>query len=278
MILGLFVASLVLSTQNTGSYPTAALSAQTQHIATIVGIFPSAAGTDGDAPRRQQEMERLVAAALDVDIATAGINNEINELTEEQVRLQSHSDSKVKKLTIAGILFGVAALVGELIEFDADRERLGATIETVAAAAGIALGVRALREEDHGKTKRDLRFNMLAQMLDRPPLLTSIYPGVVWTYLNSELPGSAGITPRQQLMQHWSQDQLLGKKGPDEATIDNLTSTPSRSTGHVDLKLGDIEARIAMLTDVAARIGLMKKGLRDLMAETDGETTTQTAK
>ena len=63
-------------------------------------------------------MEKLVAAGLDVDIATAGINNEINELTEEQVRLQSRSDSKVKKLTIAGILFGVAALIGELIEFD----------------------------------------------------------------------------------------------------------------------------------------------------------------
>jgi hypothetical protein len=276
MILGLFIASLVLSTPNTGPSPTAALSAETKQIATIIGIFPSVAGTDGDAAaRRQQEMERLVAAALDVDIATAGINNEINELTEERVRLQSRSDSKVKRLTIAGILFGVAALVGELIEFDADRERLGAVIETVGAAAGIALAVRELREADHGKTKRDLRFNMLAQMLDRPALPTSIYPRVVWTYLNSELPGSAGVTPRQQLLQHWSQDKLLGKKGRDEATIDNLTSTPSRPAVHVDLRLDDIEARIDMLTDVSARIGLMKKGLRDLMGETDGEATTQ---
>ena len=277
MILGLFVASLVLSTQNTGSYPTAALSAQTQHIATIVGIFPSAAGTDGDAPRRQQEMERLVAAALDVDIATAGINNEINELTEEQVRLQSHSDSKVKKLTIAGILFGVAALIGELIEFNEDQERLGSVIETAAASAGIALGVIVLREEDHGKTRRDLRFNMLAQMLERPALPTSVYPDVVWTYLNSELPGTAGATPRQQLMKHWSQDKLLGKNGRDEATVDSLTSTPSRPNGHVDLTLDDIQARIAMLTDVSARIALMKRGLRDLMSETNVEASSQTA-
>jgi hypothetical protein len=33
-----------------------------------------------------------------------------------------------------------------------------------------------------------------------------------------------------------------------------------------------------MLTDVSTRIGLMKKGLRDLMAETDGEAGGQTAK
>ena len=119
---------------------------------------------------------------------------------------------------------------------------------------------------------------MLAQMLDRPALPTSIYPDVVWMYLNSELPGSAGATPRQQLMKHWSQDKLLGKKGRDEATVDSLTSTPSRPNGHVDLTLDDIQARIAMLTDVSARIALMKRGLRDLMSETDGDATAQTAK
>jgi hypothetical protein len=151
-------------------------------------------------------------------------------------------------------------------------------IETAAAAAGIALGVLALREVDHGKTKRDLRFNMLAQILDRPALPTSIYPDVVWTYLNSEPSASAVATPRQQLLQHWSNDKLLGKKGRDEATIDKLTNAPATPSGHVDLKLDDIEARIAMLTDVSTRIGLMKKGLRDLMAETDGEAGGQTAK
>jgi len=33
-------------------------------------------------------LDRLVAAMLDVDIATPGINNEINQLNEEQARLQ----------------------------------------------------------------------------------------------------------------------------------------------------------------------------------------------
>jgi hypothetical protein len=269
---GLLVALLVLSTQNAGPHTTAALSAETKHIAMLIGIAPPVPGADGDGTTGRQpelEMERLVAAMLDVDVATAGISNELNQLNEEQARLQSRSDSRFKKLAIAGIVIGVAALVGELIEFDEDRERLGSVIETVAASAGIALAALAMRE-GHGRTKRDLQFNMLAQLLDRPALPNSIYPDVVWSYLTSELPG-AGATPRQLLLQHWSQDNLLGKKGRDAATIDSLTSTRSRPTGHVDLKRDDIEARIAMLTDVGARVALMKKGLRDLMAELTAE-------
>jgi hypothetical protein len=273
---GLVIALLVLSTQNAGPHTTAALSAEAKHMAMLIGIAPPVPEADGNgdgtAGRQPEvEMDRLVAAMLDVDIATAGINNEINQLNEEQARLQSHSDSRMKKLTIAAILGGVAALVGELIEFDESHERLGSVIETVAASAGIALAAVALREEGHGRTKRDLQFNMLAQMLDRPALPTSSYPDVVWSYFTSQLPGAAGATPRQLLLQHWSEDNLLGKKGRDEATIDRMTSTRARPSTHVDLKMDDIGARIAMLTDVAARVALMKKGLRDLIAELTAE-------
>jgi hypothetical protein len=271
---GLFIALLVLSTQNTAPHATAALSAEVTHMAMLIGISPPVPEGDGAETAGRQpagETDRLVAAMLDVDIATAGISNEINQLNEEQARLRSRSDSRIKKLSLAAILGGVAALVGELIEFDEDRERLGSVIETVAASAGIALAVKALHDEGHGRTKRDLQFNMLAQLLDRPALPTSTYPDVVWSYLTSELPGATGATPRQLLLQHWSQDNLLGKKGRDAATIDRLTSTHARPATHVDLKGDDIEARIAMLTDVAARVALMKKGLRDLMAELTAE-------
>jgi hypothetical protein len=63
-MVGLLIVSLVFSTQNTGPRTIAAFSAKTQHIAKIIGIRPSVAGTDGDAAaRRQQVMERLVTAA-----------------------------------------------------------------------------------------------------------------------------------------------------------------------------------------------------------------------
>jgi hypothetical protein len=263
---GLLIALLVMSARHPAAHTSAAFSTDTQHIAMIIGMPLRVPGTDGDAARRSpEEMEKLVAVGLDVDIATAGINNEINELTEEQARLQSRSDSKIKKLTFATILFGAAALVGELIEFDADKERLGAVIETAAAAAGVALGVAALHETDHGKTERNLHFNMLAQVLDRPALPTSTYPAVVWSYLTSELPGSGG-SPRELLLQHWSQGKLLGKKGRDEATIDSMTSSHNGAPTPVTLTLDDIQARIAMLTDVSVRIAMMKKGLRELTA------------
>ena len=278
----LSIALLLWSTQIAVPQTMASLSAETQHIAAIIGLAPvdpGTDGTDGDAAVDQQrQMERVVACLLDADIAIAGINNEISDLQQEQARLHSRSDSRVKKLTIAGILLAAGGLVGELIEFNESRETLGSIIESAAAAASVVVGVLALREEDHGKTRQDVHFNMLAQVLDRPPLATSTYPDVVWKYLNSELPGSAGPTPRQQLLTDWSRNKLLGKKGRDEATIDSLTSTHASTTTHVRLSIDEIEDRVSMLTDTAAHIALFKKALRDLMAETDGKATTQTAK
>ena len=121
---------------------------------------------------------------------------------------------------------------------------------------------------------------MLAQVLDRPALATSTYAGVVWKYLNTAPPGSAGVTPRQQLLRDWSRNKLLGKgnKGRDEATIDSLTSTHAGATTHARLTIDEIKDRISMLTDTAAHISLFKKGLRDLMAETEGGALTPTAK
>jgi hypothetical protein len=136
----------------------------------------------------------------------------------------------------------------------------------------------ALRQEGHGRARQDVHFNMLAQMLDRPPLATSVYPDVVWKYLNSKPVGAAGVTPRQELLTDWSRDKLLGKNGRDDATIDSLTSTHARTTTQIRLSIDDIQHRVSMLTDTAAHIASLKKGCRDLIAETDGAATTQPAK
>jgi len=101
---------------------------------------------------------------------------------------------------------------------------------------------------------------------------------VVWKYLNSEPAGAAPVTPRRQLLADRSRDKLLGKNGRDEATIDSLTSTHPRSTTHVRLSIDDIQGRVSMLTDTATHIASLTKGCRDLIAETDGGATTQTAK
>jgi hypothetical protein len=283
--------ALLLSTQLAVPPTVASRSAETQHIAAIVGLAPDAPategtdgangtdGTDGDATVQQpRKMDRVVVSLLDADIAIATINNEISELNQQQARLRSRSDSRIKKLTIAGILLAAGGLTGELIEFDASRETFGAIIESAAAAAGVVVGVLALRQEGHGRTRQDVHFNMLAQVLDRPAMATSTYPDVVWKYLNSGLPGSGGATPRQQLLTVWSQNKLLGKKGPDEATIDSLTSTHAAATTHTRLSIDDIEDRVSMLTDTAARIALLKQGLRDLVAETEGGPITPAAR
>jgi hypothetical protein len=271
----LFIALILVSAQIAFGQTITSRLAETQHIAAIIGLPPVGGmdgtdGADGDrAAARLGQTNRIVRSLLDADLAIASINNEISDLQQEQARLQSRSDARIKQLTIAAILLAGGGLVGELMEFRASFETLGSIIESVAEGAGIVIGALALREEDHGRTRRDVTFNMLAQVLDRPPLETSTYPDVVWKCLNSELPGSAGVTPRQQLLTDWSRNKLLGKKGRDEATIDSATSTHAGMTTRRRLSIGEIQDRVSMLTDTAAHIALFKRGLRDLIAETE---------
>lgn len=277
---GLFIALLVLSAQTAFPQTTTLRSAEARHIATIIGFTPVAGdGTDGDAAIDQQRhTDRVLASLLDADLAIASINNEISDLQQEQARLQARSDSRVKKLTIAGIIAAGGSLIGELIALEESGEALGAIIQSVTDGAAVVVWALALREEDHGRARRDVQYNMLAEVLDRPPLATSTYPGVVWKYLNTAPPGSAGVTPRQQLLKDWSGQKLLGKKGRDEGTIDSLTSTRAGATAHVRLSIDEIKDRVSMLTDTAAHIALFKKGLRDLMAETERGAITPAAK
>jgi hypothetical protein len=83
-MLGLFIASLVWSAQTTGALATAALSPGTQHIAMIIGMLPSVSGTDGEAAaRKQQQMEKLVAAGLDIDSQQRGLRDLMAETDGE---------------------------------------------------------------------------------------------------------------------------------------------------------------------------------------------------
>jgi hypothetical protein len=104
----LSIALLLLSTQIAVPVSMASRSAETWHIAAIIGLTPVASGTDGtdgDATIAQlRQTDRVLASLLDADLAIAGINNEISDLQQERARLQARSDSRVKKLTLAGIL------------------------------------------------------------------------------------------------------------------------------------------------------------------------------
>lgn len=268
---GLCIALLLLTAHTAFPQTTTPRSAEVQHIATIIGFTPVAGdGTDGDATVDQQRRtDRVVLSLLDADLAIAGINNEISDLQQEQARVQSRSDARVKRLAIAGVIAAGGTLIGELIGLKESGETLGGIIQCVADGVALVVGALAVRDEDHGRAKQDVQYNMLAQVLDRPALATSTYPGVVWRYLNTA-PSGSGVTPRQQLLKDWSGNKLLGKKGRDEATVDSLTSTHGGRTTHARLTIDEIKDRISMLTDTAAHIALFKKGLRDLMAETEG--------
>ena len=81
-------------------------------------------------------------------------------MNEELAGLRSHSEDRLNKLTVAGIVFGVGDLAGQLLEFNTTEQHLALIFATCAAAAGVIVAVLSLRSEHHGKANQDVRFNI----------------------------------------------------------------------------------------------------------------------
>lgn len=98
---------------------------------------------------------------------------------------------------------------------------------------------------------------------DRPALPNSVYPPIIWTFLNETsayLP--ANITRKQDLLQTWVRVKRIDSLESKEK-IDHLTSQPSEM---LKLSIDDFEDRAAMLEDVRARISYLKRDLGALLA------------
>jgi hypothetical protein len=107
---------------------------------------------------------------------------------------------------------------------------------------------------------------MLAPLFGRQAELNSYYPPTVLEYLKNVPAGQTAESGSRldQLMAEWRQAGRLGQAGSakTDQQIARLTSSLDSKT---KLSIDNISDRIAMLSDLAGRIGLMKRDLAEFM-------------
>jgi hypothetical protein len=213
---------------------------------------------------RQEIVEGVLGASLEIDGVIAEIDNEVAQINESRAYLEDRRDHALALNTIANIVSGGGVgIVGQLLQI---RNQTSGSIVGAAAGGGSAvLSALGLRQGRGGKQALGVAPNMLARIFDRRPEFHSEYPETVWRYFDAVPPAEpGGQTRRAQLVRDWVR---LGRIEPPESPkggrkIDLLTSSvTSRSALTIDV-LAD---RSIMLADVRSKISLMKRDLGRLM-------------
>ena len=212
----------------------------------------------------QRISEQVMAASLQVDATIAQIDNEISRANELRGYLSDRRDNTVNRLNLLGVIIGggVGATAAGLGYSDSLTKP--AAVVGVAGgvlSAGLALG--GIHAQSGKTSPFEFNSNMLAEFFDRPALSNSLYPAILWTFLNQPtIYGPLELTRKQQLVQNWVQVKRIDSLS-NKDKIDHVTSEPSQ---HYQLSIDDLEDRAAMLQDVRARISFLKRDLGSLLA------------
>ena len=218
---------------------------------------------------RQELLEDIQAATLDIAGVIAELSNEQSELGSLRTELQMRRDKKVGRLTTAALLtgsgLGVAATGTQFDIFSSKTANVGDGIGVGSGVASTILSLLAAKAQAGPRGAVGQTPNMLAPLLGGTPVRNTFYAPSVLAYLRSVPPEedpSRG-TRLDQLMQVWDQAGRLSSKDP---ALHEKQLTALTSSGNRDLKLsiGDLTDRIAMLGDVRGRVSLMNRDLASI--------------
>ncbi|HEY2866009.1 MAG TPA: hypothetical protein VGJ02_02850 [Pyrinomonadaceae bacterium] len=219
---------------------------------------------------RQEIMERVTAASLDVDSVNAVVDFEIEHVRAVRGRLQARRDRAQNLVNVASIFGGgVAGVVGTAMQFTARTANLGNAISVGGGAGSVVLSLVGLREQggtsDLGKSPRIIsRFTGY-----EPPTaeeVSSVFPLTVWTYLNSvptDKP-SDSATRRQELQTKWQKEGKLDKDGLLKSE-EKLKAAGLLGKQPPKLSIGEMDDVQAMLLDITASVSLMKRDLSEIL-------------
>jgi len=209
---------------------------------------------------REQILEGIIAASLEVDGVMAEIDSEMAQAREVRAYLESRRDRRIGVNTIANLVTGGGVGVfGQLLQIK--NSTAGNIVGAAAGGASTFLSVLALRQLQGGRQSLGIAPNMLAKLFDRKPEFHSDYPEAVWRYLNSPPPTDAGTeSRRERLIREWIS---IGRVCPGctakaQSRIDLLTSGISAQRGQTIDLLADREV---MLADLRSQLSLMKRDL-----------------
>ena len=219
---------------------------------------------------RQEIMERVMAASLDVDSVNAVVDFEIEHVRAVRGHLQAKRDRAQNLVNVASIFGGgVAGVVGTAMQFTARTANLGNAIGVGGGAGSVVLSLIGLRQQggtsDLGHSPRILsRFSGY-----EPPAaeeVSSVFPLSVWIYLNSaptdKPDGSA--TRRQQLMSKWQKEGKVDQDGLLKSEL-KLKAQGLLGKQPPKLTIGEMDDVQAMLLDITASVSLMKRDLSEIL-------------
>jgi hypothetical protein len=213
---------------------------------------------------RQQILESILSASLDVDGVLAEIDDESSQCGEVLAYLESRRDHALGINTIVSMVTsGGVGVLGQLLQIH--HGTAGGIVGAVAGGTSMALSVFSIHQQQGGKHTLGVAPNMLAVIFDRKAEFHSSYPEAVSTYLNSVPPAGTGTrTRRQELVAHWTQVGRIDPAGTSRAQrrIELLTSGISLQQ---PLTIALLQDRAAMLADLHSQISLIKRDLSKVM-------------
>jgi hypothetical protein len=263
--------------RNCASQPLPSLPASAEQVANTIGVagavqrlrtFGSGCtATLDELALRQQISDAVLTASLDIDSVLAEIDNERAQILEVRGHLSDKRDRKVNLLSLANIVAGTGSgIIGTAMQFKDSTAIAGDAVGLAGGSAGVILSIAGMKQQG-GAAPLGVAPNMLAPLFNQRAELRSIYPADVWTYLNTAPLNDPRVhVPwREELMNRWMQSGVLGPPNTpaSQAKIQLLTS---RIGEQRRLPLDVLSDRGAMLLDLRARVSLMTRDLRDLMA------------
>lgn len=223
---------------------------------------------------REDILEAVETGSLDVDGVLAELDSERARLFDLRAALSSRRDQSLALLNVANIITGTGlGVVTNALQFSNSTAKVGDNIGIVSGLGSTALsfiGIRRQRGPLHSVGRVP---NMLAPLFGRQAELNSYYPPAVLEYLK-DVPAGQRIesgSRLDQLMAEWRQAGRLGQAGSAK-TDQQITRLTSSLDSKTKLSIDNFSDRIAMLSDLSGRIGLMKRDLAVFMRSIHKET------
>ena len=250
---------------------------QMMHTARIIRVLPelrelinltrSQADPSKLTPLRQNILEKVVAASLQVDATIAQIDNEIAQSNEVCGYLSDKRDKAVNRVNLLSIVTGgTLGATSEGLQLPSGQNKASSIVGIAAGAVSSGLAISGIRAQKGGTRLFDFNSNMLAGLFNRSTLDDSRYDPIVWSFLNDVAPtDQGGLTRKERLIQTWITLKRidLPSTSAGKNKIDRVTSQPSDK---LLLTIDDLEDRSAMLADVRAKVSFLKRDLAALLS------------
>jgi hypothetical protein len=206
---------------------------------------------------------KVVRASLAIDYTIARINDEIAELNDINFVITSNRDKQLSLLNLGNLVLGTGVgAVGSSLAVPKNTAQAGNIVAAISGGVAVGLSVAGSELEEGGKAAVLAGTpTMLAQVLGRQPPADSTYPKPVWKFLNTPTAETPhGRSWREALIEHWKQTGRLSSLNGYKAAL--LTAGGAQDAR---LALDDIKDRVAMLSDVRAKVDLFKEDLIELV-------------